>query len=271
MHILNYFLGSESSKLYRKGRKMIEFDGVSKSYTGVKALDDVSFIIPNGEIVGLVGANGAGKTTTIKLVMNHISPDAGRVLMDGQEMRKIRDNKMQIAYVPDEPVCYDFMSVEEHFKFIQSMYSNGEYGMDELIRRFDMESNLQKLPMALSKGNKQKLMLCNVLLRDFRYLIADEPFTGLDPKQIHTLKQIFQELRDNGKSIVLSTHLLDTIELFCDRYIMIEKGKIIASGTKQEILQSFGFDSDMSIEEAYIELTGCSEEMVRGKDDEDVD
>ena len=116
MHVFNYFLSLESSKAYRKERKMIEFDSVSKNYSGIKALDDVSFIIPNGEIVGLVGANGAGKTTTIKLVMNRISPDAGRVLMDGQEMRKIRDNKMQIAYVPDEPVCYDFMSVEEHLK-----------------------------------------------------------------------------------------------------------------------------------------------------------
>lgn len=250
---------------------MIEFNNVSKSYSSIKALDDVSFAFPDGEIVGLVGANGAGKTTTIKLAMNHISPDAGRVLMDNKGITQIRDYKKQIVYVPDEPVYYDFMSVEEHFKFIQSMYSSGQYSMDELVRRFDMEPHLQKLPLALSKGNKQKLMICNVLLRDFKYLIADEPFTGLDPKQIHTLKQIFQELKDAGKSVVLSTHLLDTIELFCDRYIMLEKGKIVANGTKEEILDSFGFASDMSIEEAYIKLTGCSEKMVRGNEDGDID
>ncbi len=250
---------------------MIEFDSVFKNYSSVKALDGVSFRINSGEIVGLVGANGAGKTTTIKIIMNNISPDEGKILLDGEEITKIRDYKKQIAYVPDEPVCYDFMSVEEHFRFIQSMYSNGQYDMNELIRRFDMEPHINKLPMALSKGNKQKLMICNVLLRDFKYLIADEPFTGLDPKQIHTLKQIFQELKCAGKGVVLSTHLLDTIELFCDRYIMIEKGKIIASGTKEEILNGFGFADDMSIEEAYIKLTGYSEEMLRGNDDEDID
>lgn len=246
---------------------MIEFKNVSKYYSCVKALDNISFVIPDGEIVGLVGANGAGKTTTIKLAMNHISPDSGRILLNDKDIAKISDYKMQIAYVPDEPVCYDFMTVEEHFKFIESMYHGDGYDMDELIRRFDMESHLQKLPMALSKGNKQKLMICNVLLRDFKFLIADEPFTGLDPKQIHSLKQIFLELRNAGKSVVLSTHLLDTIELFCDRYIMMEKGKIIANGTKEEILKSSGFDSDMSIEEAYIKLTGCSEEMVRGNEE----
>lgn len=251
---------------------MIEFDSVSKCYSSVKALDDVSFVIPDGEIVGLVGANGAGKTTTIKLAMNHISLDTGKILMDGEEMINVRDGKKLIAYVPDEPVCYDFMSVEEHFNFIQSMYPSGQYSMEQLIRRFDLEPHLQKLPMALSKGNKQKMMICNVLLRDFKYLIADEPFTGLDPKQIHTLKQIFQELKDAGKTVVLSTHLLDTIELFCDRYIMLERGKIVAKGSKEEILISFGFDSNMSIEKAYIKLTGCSEEMVRGKEEyEDID
>ena len=249
---------------------MIKFENVLKYYSSVKALDDISFIIPNGEIVGLVGANGAGKTTTIKLMMKHISSDAGRILVDGQDITKVRDYKRQIAYVPDEPVCYDFMSVEEHFKFIQSMYSNGQYSMDELIKRFDMEPHMQKLPLALSKGNKQKLMMCNVLLRDFDYLIADEPFTGLDPKQIHTLKQIFMELRNAGKTIVLSTHLLDTIELFCDRYIMLEKGKLIAYGTKKEIFDIFCYDANMSIEEAYIKITGCSREKVRSNEDGDI-
>lgn len=249
---------------------MIEFENISKYYSSVKALDNISLAIPNGEIVGLVGANGAGKTTTIKLIMNHISPDGGKVLVDGQDINRKKNYKMQIAYVPDEPVCYDFMTVEEHFKFIQSMYPCGIYKMDELITRFDMEPHLQKLPMALSKGNKQKLMLCNVLLRDFDYLIADEPFTGLDPKQIHTLKQIFLELREAGKSIVLSTHLLDTIELFCDKYIMLEKGKIVASGTKKEILQSNGYDDYMSIEEAYIKLTGCTE-VLRSDEYENID
>lgn len=250
---------------------MIEFIDVSKCYSSVKALENTSFIIPNGEIIGLVGANGAGKTTTIKLIMNQINPNKGRILMDGQEITKIRDYKKQIAYIPDEPVCYDFMTVEEHFKFIQSMYPSGQYNMDELVKRFDMEPHMQKLPLALSKGNKQKLMICNVLLRDFEYLIADEPFTGLDPKQIHTLKQIFMELRNAGKTVVLSTHLLDTIELFCDRYIMLEKGGIVAKGTKEEILNSFGFEDNMSIEEAYIKITGCSEELIRGNEDGDID
>lgn len=234
---------------------MLEFINISKNYDYVAALNNVSFKINKGEIVGLIGANGAGKTTTIKLATKYITADSGNIFLNDVNLENVTNEKFPISYIPDEPIFYDFMTVAEHFKFIESLYTNGVYKSTNLIKRFSLEEYTKKMPHTLSKGNRQKLMISMALLREFDLLIADEPFTGLDPKQINMLKDTFIELKSMGKGVLLSTHLLDMIELFCDRYIMIEKGKIICVGTKEDIAKNMNLDIELSIEEMYLKIT----------------
>lgn len=233
---------------------MIEFQNVTKNYGSFAALKNVSFQIRPGEIVGLVGANGAGKTTTMKLLNRYFEADTGAVLMDERDIF-VEKNALPMAYIPDAPIYYEFLTVKEHFQFIRDMYPTGEYAVDELVKRFGLQQYLQKMPHALSKGNQQKLMIAMALLRNFSYLIADEPFNGLDPRHMHVLKAILMELRVRNKGVLLSTHLLDVIEMFCDRYIMLDGGHVIAVGTKAEILRQHGFDASCTIEDCYIALT----------------
>lgn len=233
---------------------MLNFIDVIKKYDAVTALNHVSFQIDAGEVAGLIGANGAGKTTAIKLVTGYLSPDSGEIWLNGMSRTVGLMKDSGIAYIPDEPVYYDFMTVSEHLQFISAMYPEGEYGIEEIIAKFSLEEQLNKMPHTLSKGNKQKLLIATALLREFDLLIADEPFNGLDPKQIHVLKDTLSELKSRDKGILISTHLLDVIELFCDRYIMIEKGCIIGQGSKREIAEQFTLSEDLTIEEMYIQI-----------------
>lgn len=233
---------------------MIEFQNVTKNYGSFAALENVSFQIRPGEIVGLVGANGAGKTTTMKLLNRYFEPDAGAIFMDEVDISAAK-KALPMAYIPDAPIYYEFLTVGEHFQFIRDVYPTGEYEAAALVERFGLQQHLQKMPHALSKGNQQKLMIALALLRNFSYLIADEPFNGLDPRHMHVLKTILMELRARNKGLLLSTHLLDVIEMFCDRYIMLDEGHVIAAGTKEEILQQHGFDASCTIEDCYIALT----------------
>jgi ABC-2 type transport system ATP-binding protein len=234
---------------------LLNIVNVTKSFNYVQALRDITFSIVPGEIVGLIGANGAGKTTTLRLITRYFSPDSGEIHYNGKSISNMSPEEYMISYIPDEPVYYEFMTVAEHLRFIHAMYPHGEYGIEQVIERFSLQEELHKTPHLLSKGNKQKLMICTAIIRGFDLLVADEPFTGLDPKQLNVLKQIFKELRDRGKGVLISTHLLDVIDLFCDRYVMIEKGSVVATGTKGEIAHEGGLDCNLTIEQMYIALT----------------
>lgn len=242
--------------------RTMTFERVSKSYGKILALDDISFNFGEGEIVALIGANGAGKTTTIRLITRYLTPDKGKILIDGKDIYDIAAKIYPIAYIPDEPVYYEFMTVAEHFHFIESMYVNGEYKTEQLISRLSLGEHINKTPNTLSKGTKQKLMICAALLRSFDFLIADEPFSGLDPNQINVLKQLLLEQRARGKAILISTHLLDMIERFCDKYVILDKGKVIAYGTKDDIAQKYSFDKNLTVEQMHISLTNYSESVL---------
>lgn len=237
---------------------MLKLENITKKYGYFTALDSVSFSVKRGEIAGLIGENGAGKTTVLKLITKYLKADLGTVSLEG-------DGGRALSYIADEPVYYEFMTVGEHLEFVSSMYKNGVCSVKEVIERFRLEEQLNKMPHLLSKGNKQKLMIAMALLREFDLLIADEPFTGLDPKQTEALKKTIAELKARNKAVLISTHLLDTIELFCDRYIMIEKGKIIGAGTKKEIAEKFGLDSRKTIEELYIAVADNAERERRNE------
>ena len=176
-----------------------------------------------------------------------------------------------MSYIPDEPVYYEFLTVEEHLQFIRDMYPTSVYRMEELIEQLNLTPHLKKMPSMLSKGNTQKLMIAMALLRNFDYLIADEPFTGLDPRQMKALKNCLMELRGQGKGVLLSTHLLDVIELFCDRYIMIDEGEVFTYGTKEWIAEAYGLNPDSSVEEIYIALTDYDVEEGANENDSDSD
>jgi len=236
---------------------MIKLENVVKNYDSVTALDEVSLELHQGEIVGLLGANGAGKTTLIHIIMNYINPDQGKVDWGRTEQLERKEMKTGgITYVPDEPVFYDFMTVEEQMRFIYGMYASPEYSVEELVRWFDLEAHVRKLPHMLSKGNKQKVMISLALLREFDYMIADEPFSGLDPRQAVQLKNKFLELKNRKKGVLISSHRLLTLDLICDRYIILNKGQIIAQGTKNEIIEANHFGKDVSMEDVYIALCG---------------
>lgn len=213
----------------------ISFKEVNKYYNDFHALKNISFDIPRNSIVGLIGANGSGKTTIIKCLLNYFNDFSGEITIFGEKNKGVLQEDNVFSYIPDTPIYYEELTANEHLDFISKMYKMEEK-VAKLIKDFELENHLNKFPHELSKGNRQKLLICCALLRDYKLLVADEPFSGLDPRQINNLRERFIELKNEGKTIILSTHLLALIENLCDYYIMIDKGKLIGVGTIQEIL-----------------------------------
>jgi ABC-2 type transport system ATP-binding protein len=234
----------------------LEFDKISFSYPEVLALDDISFKVARGEIVGLIGANGAGKTTAILHIIRYLNPKSGKIRMDGVDISKIKNEDFPVSYIPDTPVFYEELTLLEHLHFLKALYPDNKLSIDEIIDRLEILDHLHKVPSALSKGTKQKLMIALALLRRYELLIADEPFSGLDPKQIGIFRQVLEECRQEQKAVLLSTHLLDMVDGTCDRYIMLHRGKLIAIGTKQDIIQRHALDPDSTLEQVYLTLVG---------------
>lgn len=234
----------------------LEFDKISFSYPEVLALDCISFKVARGEIVGLIGANGAGKTTAILHIIRFLNPKSGKIRMDGVDISKIKNEDFPVSYIPDTPVFYEELTLLEHLHFLKALYPDNKLSIDEIIDKLEILDHLHKVPSALSKGTKQKLMIALALLRRYELLIADEPFSGLDPKQIGIFRQVLEECRQEQKAVLLSTHLLDMVDGTCDRYIMLHRGKLIAIGTKQDIIQRNALDPDSTLEQVYLTLVG---------------
>jgi len=230
---------------------IIAFENVTKKFDNITALDAISFQIPKNKIVGLIGANGAGKTTSLRLLIKYLRPDKGNIYYSGKNINSLPGTALTISYIPDTPVFFEELTVLEHASLISTMYQT-ESKVEYLISLLELEKHLDKVPSVLSKGTQQKLMIMCALLRNYETLIADEPFTGLDPKQIKVLKDIFLQQKSEGKSIVISTHLLDVIENICDFYIMIDNGKLLGQGMIKEILSA---DKYSTLEELYLYLS----------------
>ncbi|WP_296565313.1 ABC transporter ATP-binding protein [Ruminococcus sp.] len=231
-------------------KSILEFESVFKKFDDYTALDSLSFAVPENSIVGLIGANGAGKTTSIRHIIRYLTPDTGRITYNGKDIYSIKDDVFPISYVPDSPVYYEELSVMEHLDFISAMY-NTQNRVKELVDRFEMNKHLNKSPVQLSKGTLQKLSIMCASLRDYQFLIADEPFTGLDPQQINNLKNMFIENKEDGKTVLLSTHLLDMVQNLCDYFILIDNGKLMTQGTLKQLTDNSKWSS---IEELYLYL-----------------
>lgn len=231
---------------------IIVFDSVTKRLGNTIALNNVSFRVPEGRIVGLIGANGAGKTTALRHIIRYLRPDSGKILYDGNDLFSLKNTSFPVSYIPDAPVFYEELSVLEHLVFVSTMYQTRK-DVSGIVEKMDLERDLDKVPSVLSKGAKQKLMIACALLRRFGLLIGDEPFSGLDPKQIRVLKDTLLEQKEIGKTVMISSHLLAMIEDICDYYILLDRGVLIGEGSKEVLMRETGIPS---LEAIYMRLVG---------------
>lgn len=238
----------------RKGmNKMIEIKNLTKSYNGVKVVDNISLKVNDGEIFAFIGHNGAGKTTTIKSIVGINNFDSGEIFINGKSIVKdVVNAKKEIAYVPDNPDLYENMKAIDFINFICDMYeTTSSVRMKNIIKyakMFEIEDKLNNEISTYSHGMKQKIALIAALSHDPKVLIMDEPFVGLDPKAVFDMKNIMKEMCKEGKCIFFSTHILDVAEKLCDRVAIIKKGKIVKVGKMKEIM------GDESLEEVFLEL-----------------
>lgn len=242
---------------------MIEISNVSKSYNGkIKAVDKISLTIRDGEIFGFLGPNGAGKTTTIKLMTGILSADEGTIRISGHDI--VADPltaKRSFGFVPDDPNIFPRLKGIEYLKFIGDVYnvpsSLRTQRIGTLAARFGLENALGDKIQSFSHGMRQKLLIIGALLHDPDVWILDEPMTGLDPKSSFQLKEMMREHADNGKSVFFSTHVLDVAEKVCDRISIVDKGRILFTGTVAEMRSEF--KSQESLESMFLELTAADE------------
>ncbi|MDL2217981.1 ABC transporter ATP-binding protein [Christensenellaceae bacterium OttesenSCG-928-M15] len=206
---------------------MIEVQGLTKKYGSTYAVEDLSFTVPAGAITVLAGPNGAGKSTTIKS-MAGLLRFKGDILIDQYNNKSI-DAKRMLGYIAEAPAMYGMLTVAEHLEFIARAYSLDETWQaraQALLEQFELTDKMDKLGKELSKGMQQKVSICCALLPEPKYLLVDEPMVGLDPHAIKTLKEVFKAQRDRGVAILISTHLLDSVEDLWDRLLILVQGKI---------------------------------------------
>lgn len=233
---------------------MIDIKNVSKSYDGkVKAIDNVSFKIKNGEIFGFIGHNGAGKTTMIKSLVGILDFDEGDIIINNKSIKNDPILcKMDMAYVPDNPDLYENMKAIDFINFICDMYGVPSDIRKENIlkysRMFEIDNKLNDDISSFSHGMKQKIALIAALSHNPKILIMDEPFVGLDPKAVYDMKELMHKMAKEEKSVFFSTHILDVAEKLCDRVAIIKAGKIVKIGKMKDI------KGDESLEQVFLEL-----------------
>ncbi len=215
----------------------LEVLNLVKTFDGFKAVDDISFAVPEGSVFGLIGRNGAGKTTTIRMMMNIYIPDSGEVILRGTKIGQ--EFKDKVGYLPEERGLYKKMKVMETLLYFAEL--KGKTGREvekranEYLERFELADRKNSKLEDLSKGNQQKVQFITTILHNPEFIILDEPFSGLDPINTDLLREIIVELKSKGKIIIFSTHLMDFAEKMCDQIAMIEKGKVILHGSLKEI------------------------------------
>lgn len=229
---------------------MLKVRNLSKRYEKVQAVDCVSFDVEPGEIAVLLGPNGAGKSTTIRCIAGLLRFD-GQILINNKGNKDI-EAKRVFGYIPETPSLYENLTVREHLEFIARAYGirYWEDHANSLLARFEMDDKKDKLGRELSKGMRQKLSICCALLISPKMVMFDEPMIGLDPKAIKELKSVFLELKDSGCAVLISTHIIDSIEEVWDKVLIMNKGKIVLVRTREE-LESSG----ESLEKIFFDVT----------------
>jgi len=232
---------------------MLKINSLTKVYGEKKAVDNLTLHIKQGEIYGFIGHNGAGKTTTLKSVAGILGFDEGEILIDGISIKeRPLDCKKAIAYIPDNPDLYEYMTGIQYLNFVGDIFGVGAIERKELIHKyseaFGLTKDLGQNISAYSHGMRQKLAIISAWLHSPKLILMDEPFVGLDPKASHTLKEMMHGHCEKGGAIFFSTHVLEVAEKLCDKIAIIKNGKLIKSGTMDEVR------GDDSLEDVFLEL-----------------
>ena len=232
---------------------MLKIEHLSKIYGDKKAVDDLTLHINSGEIYGFIGHNGAGKTTTLKSVVGILQFDQGEIYINGKSVAgNPIECKKEIAYIPDNPDLYDFMTRIKYLNFVADIFGVSAADRKERIKKyadlFELTEDLAQPIAAYSHGMKQKLAIIAASIHEPKLIIMDEPFVGLDPKASHILKEMMREVCNAGGAIFFSTHVLEVAEKLCDKVAIIKDGKLIRSGTMEEV------KGDDSLESVFLEL-----------------
>lgn len=236
----------------------LEIKNLVGGYSQIPVLKDVSLDVQPGELVGLIGLNGAGKSTTLNHVIGILRPFSGSITLNGLGLAtNPEEYKQQIAYVPETPILYDELTLREHLELTMTAYGLDSQVACErahrLLKIFRLDNKLDWFPANFSKGMKQKVMICCAFMTDAKLLIVDEPFYGLDPLAVHDLLDLIEEKKKAGVAVLMSTHVLDTAQKYCDRFVLLAAGKVRAHGTLDE-LRKLGDRPDESLDEIYLHL-----------------
>lgn len=238
---------------------MLEINKLTGGYVNIPVLKEVSFSVPDGQLIGLIGLNGAGKSTTINEIIGLLHPYTGEVRIDGLSLPEApTEYRKKIGYIPETPSLYEELTLREHIETVAMAY---DLDMDQvmvrvqpLLERFRLAEKLDWFPTQFSKGMKQKVMIICAYAVDPSLYIVDEPFLGLDPVAIADLIQLLADEKAKGKSILMSTHVLDSAEKMCDGFVILHKGQIRVQGTLDELRSTFG-DEKASLNDIYMTLT----------------
>ena len=234
---------------------MLKIENLTKTYGQKKAVDNLSLEIENGHIYGFIGHNGAGKTTTLKSIAGIMEFDQGNIYIDNKSIKEEPlACKKVMAYIPDNPDLYEYLTGIKYLNFIADVYGVSQAERTDRIKKygdmFELTDSLGEPISAYSHGMKQKLAVISALIHEPKLIIMDEPFVGLDPKASHLLKGLMRDLCDRGGAIFFSTHVLEVAEKLCDKIAIIKQGKLIASGTMEEVKGS------TSLENVFLDLEG---------------
>lgn len=238
---------------------MLEIKELTGGYVNIPVLKDVSFEVGNGQLVGLIGLNGAGKSTTINEIIGLLTPYKGQIQIDGLELRNNpSDYRKKIGFIPETPSLYEELTLREHIETVAMAYDIEQETafkrVDKLLEMFRLKEKLDWFPVHFSKGMKQKVMIICAFVVDPSLFIVDEPFLGLDPVAIADLIQLLDEEKKKGKSILMSTHVLDSAEKMCDSFVILHKGQVRAKGSLTELRAQFQMP-DVSLNDIYLALT----------------
>ena len=238
---------------------MLEIKKLTGGYVHVPVLKDVSFTVESGKLVGLIGLNGAGKSTTINEIIGLLTPYSGEINIDGLTLRaNPREYRQQIGYIPETPSLYEELTLREHIETVAMAYGIEQEQaferVEPLLKMFRLDQKLDWFPVHFSKGMKQKVMIICAFVVDPSLFIVDEPFLGLDPLAISDLIQLLDEEKKKGKSILMSTHVLDSAEKMCDSFVILHKGQVRAKGDLPQLRQAFDM-SEASLNDIYLALT----------------
>ncbi len=242
---------------------MIEINKLTKRYGNITAVSDLNLTIPSGQFFGFLGPNGAGKTTTIKTIVGLLKPSVGTVKVEGFDVQKQPiQAKQAVGFIPDKPFIYEKLTGREVLQFSAGLYqvdqNEIEDRIDQLLDTFELSDWGDELVESFSHGMRQKLVMSAALIHQPKVIVVDEPMVGLDPKGARLVKKIFREICTQGTTIFMSTHTLEIAEQMCDNIAIIQKGRIIAEGTIDELRQ-LAQSSLSSLEDIFLELTGGHE------------